>query len=154
MVGHSCNAGTHATEWWGRDRVPTMYRLCTLTMHRLCTITSSRSGVGSRPGKLQVLSSLLRYYVPAYMRLRNQATPFVAVPLSAIFPLTTLSPRIAAMQIGPRGKRLTNTSSSVVHQKPAEHKAHANAFIFLRCLVARNFLPLPILARNLHFFLF
>lgn len=29
-------------------------------------------GVGSWPGKLQVLSSLLR--LPAYMRLRNQAT--------------------------------------------------------------------------------
>ncbi|CAK9818803.1 RNA-binding protein Musashi homolog Rbp6 [Anthophora plagiata] len=53
MVGHSCNAGTHATEWRGRDRVPTMYRLCTLTMHRLCTITSSRSGIGSRPESLR-----------------------------------------------------------------------------------------------------
>lgn len=30
-----------ATEWRGRDRVPAMHRLCTLTMHRLCTITRS-----------------------------------------------------------------------------------------------------------------
>lgn len=30
-----------ATEWRGRDWVPAMHRLCTLTMHRLCTITRS-----------------------------------------------------------------------------------------------------------------
>lgn len=43
-------------------------------------------GVGSRPGKLQVLSSLLR--LPAYMRLRNQATLSSPPPLPphVVFP--------------------------------------------------------------------
>lgn len=89
-VGRFVPAWLPSLGWWAIAalRAPmrpsggadTGFPLCTDYALSLCTDYAlsggSGSGVGSWPGKLQVLSSLLRYYVPAYIRLRNQATLF------------------------------------------------------------------------------
>lgn len=150
MVGHSCNAGTHCDRVEGqrpgtRD-APTMHSHYAPTMHYHQVLGS---GVGSRPGKLQVLSSLLRERLYAPTKSTNPS-PHVIFPS----PRPTISYRRPPYTDRPSRKMTNQYVLLVVHQKPVAHKAHANAFIFFP--VARNFPPLPILAGSppLLFFFF
>ena len=67
------------------------------------------------------------------MRLQNQATPFLSSLPSSFSTSTSSSslatPRIATMQISPRGKWLTNMSSSVVHQKSPPSIKHTRMLL-------------------------
>lgn len=66
MVGHSCNAGTHATEWWGQSggQIPTMHRVCTIATRRRTGL--ARGQVGFRfchPSYVPMQQSICAYQI-------------------------------------------------------------------------------------------